>query len=123
MCDLGEIVGSECEGNILLLRNCVADISTHLKLVKQKTGSISEGQLIQVRAGIGEEDAGNKTVCAFHRYQLGTKFKPKRTCQHPLHANRPAKTNTTITDRTIGVQMVQEIKDAWGQHVYFGSGK
>ena len=68
------------------LKDCCKD---HLKSLKlpikyNNTGlDVSEKDLIENRINRKLEDSGS--ICAYHRYSLGTYYRPSTKCIHPNH--------------------------------------
>ena len=104
------------EDNIVPVKDCVRDISIHLKSVG--IGNVlSEGHLLCFRVGIFPF-MRDYMVCPQHRYALGIRWKRKSICAHPNHTGnaRPE------TGRGVTVDMSSAILRSSGCVVPIGSG-
>jgi hypothetical protein len=96
-----------------------------MKAIKQWKGckDVSESHLILSRVGIfcidDEHNChhSDRNICSRHRDNLGTRFKPKETCQHPQHQGLKQK-----VDRTMSMTMAEELFHGWGVLTPVGSG-
>ena len=88
-----DIPSYTCSDDICQLKECVRNTETHMKAIKQWKGckDVSKSHLILSMVGIFCMDDehnchhSDRNICSRHRDNLGTRFKPKETCQHPQH--------------------------------------
>jgi len=59
-------------------------------------------------------------ICPNHRYNLGRKWRPLKTCQYPLHSGARKKLKNKDV---VNVQMSRNVQTIFGVTVPIGSGK
>lgn len=104
------------ENSLVYVKNCRRNIKNHLKSCN--IGDIaSEGHLICYRAGVFSL-FGDYTICPFHRYSLGIRWKKKSSCSHPSHST----TAKAEVGRSITLSMSRHLHTVYGIIVPIGSG-
>lgn len=104
------------ENSLVYVKNCRRNIKNHLKSCN--IGDIaSEGHLICYRAGVFSL-FGDYTICPFHRYSLGIRWKKKSSCSHPSHST----TAKAEVGRSITLSMSRHFHTVYGYIVPIGSG-
>lgn len=104
------------ENSLVYVKNCRRNIKNHLKSCN--IGDIaSEGHLICYRAGVFSL-FGDYTICPFHRYSLGIRWKKKSSCSHPSHST----TAKAEVGRSITLSMSRHLHTLYGYIVPIGSG-
>lgn len=104
------------ENSLVYVKNCRRNIKNHLKSCN--IGDIaSEGHLICYRAGVFSL-FGDYTICPFHRYSLGIRWKKKSSCSHPSHST----TAKAEVGRSITLSMSRHLHTVYGYIVPIGSG-
>ena len=110
----------EVKENLTNVSDSQQDTEAHLKAVKQTSAKLSESDLILIRAGLGVDDQ-DCWICDKHRDDLGIRCRPQKSCQHPLHNERP-NPSRHICDRSFSKSLVEEVMSVWGILVPLGSG-
>jgi len=95
-CSFSVILNEPCGPNrgdesIIFLRECVGEISNHLRRCHLSRENVTEIDLILARAGLFDLSASKvkeMTVCPKHRNNLGRYWQSPRTCQYPEHAGK-----------------------------------
>ena len=95
-CSFSVILNEHCgpnrgEGKIIFLRECVHQMSNHLRGCHLSRENVTEIDLILARAGVFDLNASKvkqMTVCPKHRNNLGRYWQSPRTCQYPEHARK-----------------------------------
>lgn len=108
------------EESLVFIKNCRRDITNHLKSCN--IGEIpSEGHLICYRAGVFSL-LGDYTICPFHRYSLGIRWKKKSSCSHPRHSMHNTMAKAEV-GRSITFFMSRHLHTVYGCVVPIGSGR
>ena len=115
---------NSCQGELVNSDLCEKDVSNHLKKISQYKAKEIENEWVLILARLGifaisTDKACPDVICEHHRYQLGVGYRPKTTCQHPLHQSK----SQSQVDRTVSYTMSKEIFHYWNKLVPIGSGK
>ena len=87
--------GSFCSENAFRLTkrcDCGSNIDDQLKRwhLSQHIGFVQEHELILNRSGLPHDLASEQLerlwICEKHRHDMGKNWRPRRTCQYPLHS-------------------------------------
>ena len=92
-CSFAIITNGKCgpnrgEENVIFLRECSHDISSHLRGCHLSRENVTEVNLLLARAGLfdlGMSKVKEMTICPTYRNNLGRYWQPPRTCQYPEH--------------------------------------
>jgi hypothetical protein len=113
-----------CSEELIRLTECQSDIKHHLRTNHLSSETLTEVELILLRAGIvnlrqGQIDA--MWICTKHRLCLGKQWRPSRlSCHYPKHNGK----RTALKTRdTIGVDMCKNMQQLYQVHVPVGSRK
>ena len=97
-CSFSLILNEHCgpnrgEEKIIFLRECVGEISNHLRRCHLSRENVTEIDIILARASAGLFDLSRSkvkemTVCPKHRNNLSRYWQSPRTCQYPEHAGK-----------------------------------
>ena len=117
---------SETTFRLTKLSGCGSYIDDQLRRwhLSQHIGSVQEHELILNRSGLPHDLASKKLerlwICAKHRHDMGENWRPRRTCQYPLHSGRKEELKTR---NAVNILMSREIIAVFGKHVPSGSRK
>lgn len=124
----GESFCSESAGTLSLIKlsDCRSNIDDQLQTwhLSQLIGHIQEFEIILNRLDLphdlSPEQLEGLWICEKHRNYFGKNWRPRRTCQYPLHSARrkQLKTRNAVTPN-----MSREITGIYGKHVPAGSRK
>ena len=89
--------------------------------LSQLIGSIQEFEIILNRLGLPDnlspEQLEGLWICEKHRKHFGKNWRPRRTCQYPLHSGRLKQLKTR---NAVSPDMSREITGIYGKHVPVG---
>ncbi len=105
--------------SVVPLKSCNKNTKSHL-CSSFKTSNVNieeEWQLILARVGQQGSDCETLTICPLHRDEFGLRWRPSKTCKHPLHNNKQKPT------RGVTLKIATEIQQIWGKIVEPGQGK
>ena len=127
-CFFSVILNKHCgpnrgEGKIILLHECVHEMSNHLRRCHLSRENVTQIDLILARAGLFDLSASKvkrMTVCPKHRNNLDRYWQSSRTCQYPEHARKFKKTEEGIV---INLKTSKEIYALFGETAQVGSRK
>ena len=117
---------SETTFRLTKLSECRSYIDDQLRRwhLSQYIGSVQEQELIFNRSGLPHDLASKKLqrlwICAKHSHDIGENWRPRRTCQYPLHSGRKEDLKTR---KSVNIFMSREIIAVFGKHVPSGSRK
>lgn len=109
--------------DLFRLGDCNDSITSHLNTCHLSKESMTEYELILIRAGIFQSpslsEVNEMMICPRHRHSLGKYWKQRRPCQYPTHhGGRKAIKNRDV----VNVNMAKEINKLHGVIVPIGSG-
>lgn len=121
-------VCSESSARMIKLSECTGDISDHLQAchIGQLRGKVQEYELIVNRSGLphylspDHDQLEQFWICEKHRENMGKNWRPRRTCQYPLHSGRKKQLNTR---NAVHLDMSREINTIFAQLIPTGSRK
>ena len=98
-CSFAIITNGKCgpnrgEENVIFLRECSHDISSHLRGCHLSRENVTEVNLLLAGAGLfdlGISKVKEMTICPTHRNNLGRYWQSPRTCQYPEHVGQVKK--------------------------------
>ena len=102
------------EEKVIFLRECVGEISNHLRSCHLSHENVTEMDIILARAGLFDLSASKvkeMIVCPKHRNNLGRYWQSPRTCQYPEHAGKFKKIEEGIV---INLKTPKEIYTLFG---------
>ena len=117
---------SETTSRLTKLSECRSYIDDQLRRwhLSQRIGSVREHELILNRSGLPHYLASKQLerlwICAKHRHDMGKNWRPRWTCQYPLHSGRKEELKTR---NAVNLVMSREIVALYGKHVPAGSRK
>ena len=115
----GTYSGFPNESLTVSINFCNKNIQNHLKSVNVKDDSIpSEGHLICFRSGIFKLMPGY-TVCPYHRYTLGIRWRRPNSCSFPGHSGK----SKPESDRSVNKKMSLFVMMKRGFLLPVGSGR
>ena len=112
--------------SLIKLSDCRGNIDDQLQTwhLSQLIGSIQEFEIILNRLGLPEnlspEQLERLWICEKHRKHFGKNWRPRCTCQYPLHSGRLKQLKTR---NAVSPDMSREITGIYGKHVPVGSRK
>ena len=112
--------------SLIKLSDCRSDIDDQLQTwhLSRLIGSIQEFEIILNRLGLphdlSPEQLEQVWICEKHRHYFGKNWRPRRTCQYPLHSGRQKQLKTR---NAVSLDMSREITGIYGKHVPAGSCK
>ena len=112
--------------SLIKLSDCRSNIDDQLQTwhLSQLIGSIQEFEIILNRLGLphdlSPEQLEGLWICDKHRNHFGKNWRPRRTCQYPLHSGRQKQLKTR---NAVSPDMSREITGIYGKHVPAGSRK
>ena len=101
--------------------NCNQDVSAHLRRYHLSKESLSECDLILLRAGflnVTTSQLENMLVCSRHRVNLGVYWRRRTVCQYPEHNGTQERAKC---DREFTLKLVKEVNNIFGVVVPIGS--
>jgi hypothetical protein len=116
----GEFMG---QNNLERLSNCNQDVSAHLRRYHLSKESLSECDLILLRAGflnVATSQLEAMLVCSRHRGNLGVYWRGRTVCQYPEHKGTQERAKC---DRAFTLKLVKEVSNIFGLIVPIGSRK
>ena len=119
-------VCSESSARLIKLSECTGDISDHLRAchLGQLRGTVQEYELIINRSGLPHDLSPDQLeelwICEKHRGNMGKNWRPRCTCQYPLHNGRKKQLNTR---NAVHLDMSREINTIFAELVPTGSRK
>jgi len=121
----GECIISEFEARITQLSQCRDNIDKHLATchLSQLIGTVEEYELILNRSGlygISPDKLDRLWICDKHRSNMGKKWRPRQTCQYPLHCG-PRK--QLRTRNAVNTDISKDIRTLFGKNIPIGSRK
>lgn len=128
LCSFNAIVKGDCGASrgletLSLLRDCDDDVGAHLVSCHLSKESLTETDLILVRAGLlslNESQIEKMSICPRHRHSLGRFWRPPRSCQYPDHTG---KSSGMGGRHVIGLKLAKEIHNLFGENAAVGSRK
>lgn len=125
-CSFSVIFNEHCgpnrgEEKIIFLRECVGEISNHLRRCHLSRENATEIDIILAWSGLFDLSASKvkeMTVCAKHRNNLGRYWQSPRTCQYPEDAGKFKKIEEGIV---INLKTFKEIYTIFGKTAQVGS--
>ena len=96
----GESVCSDPAVKLIKLSECRSNIDDQLQAwhLSQIQGTLQEYELIINRSGLPHDLSSVQLqqlwICEKHRSDMGRNWRPRRTCQYPLHSGRKKKLRT-----------------------------
>ena len=117
-CGCGEFMG---KSTLEHLSNCNQDVSAYLRRYHLSKESLSECDLILLRAGflnVTTVRLENMLVCSRHRGNLGVYWRGRTVCQYPDHKGTQERFKC---DRSFTVKLVKEVNNIFGIIVPIGS--
>ena len=108
------------------LSECRSSIDDQLQRwhLSQHIGSLHEHELILNRSGLPHDLASEQLeglwVCEKHRHDMGKQWRPRRTCQYPLHSGQKKELKMR---NTVNIVMSREINAIYEKHAPMGSRK
>ena len=91
---------SETSFRLTKLSECRSNIDDQLKRrhLSQHIGFVQEHGLIRNKSGLPHDLASEQLqrpwICEKHRHDMGKNWRPRRTCQCPLHSGRKKELKT-----------------------------
>lgn len=127
-CSFAVILKEQCgpnrgEEDVVSLRECLHDISNHLRNCHLSRENVTEVTLILARAGLfdlGGSKVKDMTVCPKHRNNLGRYWQSPRTCQYPEHTGKLKKVED---GNVINFKTAKEVLTLFGEKIQVGSRK
>lgn len=122
----GESFCSESALSLIKLSDCRSNIYDQLQTwhLSQLIGSIQEFEIILNRLGLphdlSPEQLEGLWICEKHRNHFGKYWRPRRTCQYPLHSGWQKQLKTR---NAISPDVSREIFRIYGKHIPVGSRK
>lgn len=122
----GESVCSDSAVKLMKLSECRSNIDDQLQAwhLSQIQGTLQEYELIINRSGLPHDLSSDQLqqlwICEKHRSDMGRNWRPRRTCQYPLHSGRKKKLRTR---NAVNPVMSKEINTIYGKQVPVGSCK
>ncbi|KAJ7381690.1 ARF7 effector protein C-terminus [Desmophyllum pertusum] len=122
----GESVCSESSARLIKLSECRNNIDDQLQKwhLSQLKGTVEEYELILNRSGLPHDLSSDQLerlwICEKHRDDMGRNWRPRCTCQYPLH---PGRKKQLKTRNAVNLDMSREINTIYGKHVPTGSRK
>ncbi|KAL9988693.1 hypothetical protein ACROYT_G003167 [Oculina patagonica] len=125
-CSFAVILNEQCgpnrgEEDVVSLRECLHDISNHLRNCHLSRENVTEVTLILARAGLfdlGVSKVKDMTVCPKHRNNLGRYWQSPRTCQYPEHSGKLKKVED---GNVINFKTAKEVLTLFGEKIQVGS--
>jgi len=122
----GESFCSESAGTLSLIklsdRRSSIDDQLETWHLSRLLGYIQEFEIIVNRLDwphdLSLEQLEGLWICEKHRNYFGKNWRPRRTCQYPLHSGRRKQLKTR---NTVAPDMSREITGIYGKHVSAGS--
>ena len=114
----GEFMGQD---NLERLSNCNQDVSAHLRRYHLSKESLSEHDLILLRAeflNVATSQLENMLVCSRHRGNLGVHWRGRTVCQYPEHKGTQERAKC---DRAFTLKLVKEVNNIFEVIVPIGS--
>jgi hypothetical protein len=114
----GEFMGQD---NLERLSNCNQDVSAHLRRYHLSKESLSEYDLILLRAeflNVATSQLENMLVCSSHRGNLGVHWRGRTVCQYPEHKGTQERAKC---DRAFTLKLVKEVNNIFEVIVPIGS--
>jgi hypothetical protein len=114
----GEFMGQD---NLERLSNCNQDVSAHLRRYHLSKESLSEYDLILLRAeflNVATSQLENMLVCSRHRGNLGVHWRGRKVCQYPEHKGTQERAKC---DRAFTLKLVKEVNNIFEVIVPIGS--
>ena len=122
----GESVCAESGGKLIKLSDCKSSIDDSLRqlnVLSHFQGQLLEYDLILNRSGLAHDLSFDQLerlwICEKHRNDMGKYWRPRQTCQYPLHSPGPKK--KLRTRNAVHVSMSREINLIFGKNVPIGS--
>ena len=110
------IKASKCRSNV--------DDQLHAWHLSHLKGTVQEYELILDRSGLPHDlsldQAEQLWICKKHRENMGRNWRPRCTCQYPLHSGRKKQLKTRNAVKPV---MSREINTIFRKHVPTGSHK
>ena len=122
----GESACSESVARLTKLSECKNNIDDQLQRwhLSHLKGKVLEYELILNRSGLPNDLSLDRLerlwICEKHRADMGRNWRPRRTCQYPLHSGPKKQLKTR---NAVSPDMSREIKIIYGNHVPTGSRK
>ncbi len=122
----GESICSEPAVRLTKLSDCKNNVDDQLQTwhLSQLKGKLQEYELILNRSELPHDLSSDQLehlwICEKHRDDMGRNWRPRRTCQYPLHSGRKKKLKTR---NAVNPDMSKEIKIIYGKHAPIGSRK
>ena len=120
----GDSFCSETTFGLTNLSECRSNIDDQLRKwhLSQHVGSVQEHEVILNRSGLPHDLASEQLervwICEKHRQDMGRNWRPRRTCQYPLHSGRKKELKTR---NAVNIVMSREINTVDGNYVPMGS--
>jgi hypothetical protein len=114
----GEFMGQD---NLERLSNCNQDVSAHLRRYHLSEESLSEYDLILLRAeflNVATSQLENMLVCSRHRGNLGVHWRGRTVCRYPEHKGTQERAKC---DRAFTLKLVKEVNNIFEVIVPIGS--
>ena len=122
----GESVCAESGGKLIKLSDCKSSIDDSLRklnVLGYFQGQLLEYDLILDRSGLAHDFSFDQLerlwICEKHRNDMGKYWRPRQTCQYPLH--RPGPKKKLRTRNAVHASMSREINLIFGKNVPIGS--
>ena len=122
----GDSFCSETTFRLTNLSECRSNIDDQLQKwhLSQHIGSVQEHEVILNRSGLPHDLASEQLerlwICKKHRQDMGRNWRPRQTCQYPLHSGRKKELKTR---NAVNIVMSREINAIYGKHVPMGTRK
>ena len=122
----GESVCAESGGKLIKLSDCKSSIDDSLRklnVLSHSQGQLLEYDLILNRSGLARpfirSTLSGSGYVKKHRNDMGKYWRPRQTCQYPLHCPGPKK--KLRTRNAVHTSMSREINLIFGKNVPIGS--
>ena len=123
---LSSPVCAESGGKLIKLSDCknsIDDSLRKLNVLSHFQGQLLEYDLILNRSGLAHDLSFDQLerlwICEKHRNDMGKYWRPRQTCQYPLH--RPGPKKKLRTRNAVHASMSREINLIFGKNVPIGS--